>query len=489
MLCVAKTKTKGKSKGPSLADRIKADPALRAKYLANPGLRSKLPDSYLSPAQRKQRALNLRLNSPITPGSTLTGRDLAREAAAATDVRFGPQERALQTQQAQATQQGKDVAGWYDQYLKELGTHAANTQQINSEAVGQMQRTGAGLRALDQTQFAQQQQALATDAAGRGATPANLGPDASNASLVRQAMLAGFSNQQALTGGASNRYADTVAHVVGPGQKLQARAQSARGVRDVADKLTGLAADKGAYNQEYRANRLTSEASYALANRTLEGNQANDRVNNSIDAARLAETQRANDLRNQNAAADRRQREAAQGQKVNQYGYTAKDWAALSTAERQRIIAEQRRSFGKGPSKPRLLTNQQHSAAKDQIDLARTWIRRLQSMKSKSGAPLTSTQIRAALESGERGKDSAGNPIVVPKLPKDFVNAAYDLVVYGALSAANVAALHRRGLSIRRLGYPTAASQRGGQTVIATGTGSAGTGTGGATLQAPVIGG
>lgn len=75
---------------------------------------------------------------------------------AATAVRYGPAERALQVDQARATQQGTDVAGWYDAYRRELQQHTANTQAINAQATQQIQQTGAGLRGLDQAQSTQQ---------------------------------------------------------------------------------------------------------------------------------------------------------------------------------------------------------------------------------------------------------------------------------------------------------------------------------------------
>lgn len=315
---------KTKPKEPSLAERLKAHPDLLAKYMKNPGLRSKLPDSYLTPAQRKQRILNARLNAPVVPGSSVTGRDLAQESNAATALRYGPQERALTTQQAQARQQGIDQAGWYDQYKADLQQHATNTGQISAAAVGQMNATGAGLRGLDQSNLQQQQGALNADAATRGATAATLGPEADAASRVRQQMLAGFANQQSATGAANQTYADSNANVVAPAQKMRARAQSAADVRAIGDKLISVAADKGAYQQQYRAGVKSDEAKNVLAQQALTGKTA-------VDLAKITATT----TRADRTAADRK---AAAAGKVNQWGYTAAQWAAMTVEQRRAII-------------------------------------------------------------------------------------------------------------------------------------------------------
>jgi hypothetical protein len=51
------------AKKPSLEQRVKNDPKLLKRVLANPGLRSKLPAKYLTPAQQQQRKTNVRLRS------------------------------------------------------------------------------------------------------------------------------------------------------------------------------------------------------------------------------------------------------------------------------------------------------------------------------------------------------------------------------------------------------------------------------------------
>src|SRR3954469_1799784 len=122
---------------PSLEERVKKDPKLLARVLKNPGLRSKLSDSALTkyaPAMAKQRQMAVRLKTPITPGSTTTERDLARESQAAMTQKYAP----LENQQRQALGEEqtrtRDVGGFYDQSLKQVAQHSQNVQALGQQA-------------------------------------------------------------------------------------------------------------------------------------------------------------------------------------------------------------------------------------------------------------------------------------------------------------------------------------------------------------------
>jgi hypothetical protein len=397
------------AKKKTLAQRIAADPALKAKYLANPGLRSKLPASMLTPAQRKTREAIHTGRQPVTPGSTVTNSQLGRETQSATDLRYGGQQQALQTQQAKAEALGRDVGGWYDSYRAELAKHAQQTQAISANAQQSMQQLGTGLQGLN-----------------TGGSPTD-----QQAAAVRAQMFSGFGAQQAGIGAANSQYANTQANVVAPGQQLRARAQSAQGVRDVGDKLTALEAEKGAFKEQYKSGRVADESKNVLANRALGANIADDQADNAIAAARVT-------TQAQHNAASRRE--------------TARSHRANETAAQARIRVAQERAAAAGKPKAKArprATPIQQGAAKDEIAKVRSAIETLRKngAKSKSSGEtvkLTDTQIRAALKA--KG------------MSNDYINAAYDLIVHGKLSPANVKALHRRGLSIRDLGFPTMGS-------------------------------
>jgi hypothetical protein len=258
------------AKKKTLAQRIAADPKLKAKYLSNPGLRSKLPDNMLTPEQRARRQSNALAAAPITEGSAVTNKQLGLEAADATQVRYGSQQQALQTQQARAQSLGRDQNDWYNAYRAELATHAVNTQAIGAQAVAQDQQLAQGVRGLDSSQSAAQQQQMQADAKIRGGTvDPSLATTADQASQVRQQMLAGFGSQQAGVGAAHSQYADTLAHVIAPTQQLQGRAQAANKVTDILAQIADLQGQKGAYNQQYRAGRIADEQKTVLSKQAL----------------------------------------------------------------------------------------------------------------------------------------------------------------------------------------------------------------------------
>jgi hypothetical protein len=112
----------------------------------------------------------------------------------ATNVRYGGQETGINQQIASTSSSRRRQAGWYKQYLDALqglpGRHpepGAADQRGGQGAGGQLPR-----RSIRATLTAQQG-AMQADAANRGATvDPRLAQDASNASLVRQALQGGL---------------------------------------------------------------------------------------------------------------------------------------------------------------------------------------------------------------------------------------------------------------------------------------------------------
>lgn len=337
------------AKKKTLAQRIASDPKLKAKYLANPGLRSKLPDSMLSPAQRAQRQSNAFNNAPVTPGSNVTNRALGVEANNAAMLQFGSERQGLQTQQAQAQQLGRDQNDWYAAYRNELAAHAANTQAITAAAVGQDQALQAGVRPLDNAQSAEQQAAMQKQAAIQGTTvDPSLTTTASNASQVRQSMLAGYGALQAGIGGANSRYADTLATVVAPTQQLQARAQAANKVSQVGSQLTDLGRREGTYKTQYTTGRVADEQKNVLAQQALGLDVTKAQTTAALGAQRIKETHRSATLSHKDRQASIKARNAAEGAKVNSHGYTNSQWAAMTAEQRRQIIASDAKKTGKG---------------------------------------------------------------------------------------------------------------------------------------------
>jgi hypothetical protein len=221
----------------------------RARQLAaNPATRAALADKFLSPSQLKQRQLNQRLDTPVTPGSTLTNRQLAQQRNAAVQVQYGPQDQALGSRLAASQQTEKDQAGWYQDYLNELAQHKKNVADISANANTAFQGLSGAA------------QGLGTGVEGTGAQD-----DASKAQAVRQAMLGNFGALQNAQGRNATDYADTLATVVGPGQKLQAQAQGRRNTNAVRDQVASLGLQKGAYASKFSTDAITNEQKNVLA--------------------------------------------------------------------------------------------------------------------------------------------------------------------------------------------------------------------------------
>jgi hypothetical protein len=320
---------------PSLDTRIRTDAALRKRVLSNPGLRSKLSASSLqkyAPAQAKARALSVRLNAPITPGSSTTERDLAHEAQAATTVKYGTALSDAATNVGIGEQTQRDTGALYDQYRQALQQHQQNIALYQAGAQQALQNTQAGITGLGQQQATDMQAQANAGAAQRGVAQAgNLAPLADQALGVRQQLAGTFGAQQAMTGAAANTYADTQANVVAPGQKLTALNQQAGKVRDLRTKQQALKAEADAYNQTFRDTRRQNEFKNVLAQQTLVGNQA-------IAGAKAAASAAANDPATVAATAGARAAATNEAANAAKLGLSVHDYRLLGPKERGRRL-------------------------------------------------------------------------------------------------------------------------------------------------------
>lgn len=226
---------------------------LVAKYVGDPSTRTKIPTRYLPTKYRDERIAN---RSPITPGSSITGGQLTKRANAAATLQYGSTLSDAQKAAERAAGVARDTQGWYDQYLQELERARQNTVGANQAADGTIRGLQGSISGLSQPS--------AQDAAANGGSAQNQ-TDASNAAAIRQALGASLGGRQAGLGAASNNYANTLAHVVGPGQKLQAAAIGAQQVKDAEQKVSDVRSQIGAYKQNYRSQVLDAENKNLLA--------------------------------------------------------------------------------------------------------------------------------------------------------------------------------------------------------------------------------
>jgi hypothetical protein len=438
-----------KPKKLTLAQRIARDPKLKAKYLANPGLRSKLPDNMLTPAQRAQRQTNAFNNAPITEGSSITNKQLGVEANNAVLTQYGGERQSLTADQQRAQSLGRDTADWYAAYRAELAAHAANTQVIGNAAVAQDAQLAQGVRGLDQAQTNDQLAAMQKDAAIRGATvDPSLAQTASNAAQVRQQMLAGYGSAQAATGAARSQYADTLAHVIAPTQELQARAQAANRVNAVGDKLTALSQREGAAKANYVSGRVADEAKTVLSKQALGLDVQKAQTTAALGAARLQETHRTATLSHRDRVAQRKQSADATAQRLD--------------LERQRLaLAKTKGATGAKGTAATARKAAANTKFRTAITTAKADALYLKTQQipvrgpdgkpevGKDGKPtgrtrsLTEAEIRAGLR--KKYKDA------------DVANAAMDLALLGHISPENQRRLKARGIGVPKAWLPKTA--------------------------------
>ena len=456
-----KPASKKKPAGKPLAQRLAASPALVKKYQSDPGLRSKYLkgglEKYLTPAQKKTRAVNVRLNAPIAPGSSTTERDLAHEAQAATTVRYGPQDRAIAQQLGVAQQTQQNTGTFYDQYRQALQQHAQNVQLYQTGAQQALANTAAGITGLGNAEAVQLQTQANQAAAQQGIAPAgDLSALANAAMATRQGVMGSFQGQQALTGAATNTYADTQANVVAPGQKLSALAQAAGRTRDIRQKQADLATEKGAYNETFRDTRRQDEFKNQLAVQTLGANVAQDQATAQVATQRIKsqETQTKARLTSQEKQTKARLEEQAKQGKLNR-------------ANQRRLAELRRKDKASNPSSTATTSKEQfrqkygvdlqptsaHNRARDAVQNSETafgQVGKVTKRKDGSVKRVTTDEVVSVLRN--QGVSNL------------WIRAGLEMA-RGGLTPGTAARIHKAGYSVATLGYkmrPAASSPTGG---------------------------
>ena len=474
-----------------------------AQWLKDPGLRSRLPSTALPTAQRKARELETRLNAPIATGSTMTGRDLAHAAAAASTVKYGPAEQELATQYAKEQQAVKDVGGWFDQYQAQVAQGARNVGDINARAQQQLAALNTGVGQQGVADVASIQNAI-NQATPAGAPPAaNLSTLGAQATAARQNMVGSFQAQQDLSGAAQQGYMNQMAQLVAPAQKLEAVAQQQGRVRDVQAQQKELAAEKGAFNLSTRQDILQREQNYGIAAAGL-GIKAAEAANKpatettydkefSKQAAKYGYTPHAWAMlgrKGRQTQIEKANKQASGGKGAgDHYGYTDAQWAKM-TPDAKRKAYKDWQAAGRDPSSPKAtdaakqedaafrqkygvdpLDTKGHNDAKNDISRASTWIKRIQDANRKEHDSSVRAhqkdpkhKIKPVLTLGQIGQLlSTGSPAAgpgsaaIPQIPALMVRVAMDLS-QGGITAGTAARLHKAGYKVKLLGVKNRAA-------------------------------
>lgn len=340
-------------KGKSLDVLKKSDPGgfkARIAHLIATGNSAAVPTKYLPAGAGKilqQRNLKARLDSPVTPGSSLTNRDLAHEAASTIQTTYQPQEQAMNAQEGQLVNQRANLPQYYQNYL---GVLKGAQTQAGADAA----RTGANIAALGAsaqqaatTQDASVLARMQQDAQSRGATvdpslAANAANAASSSRSVADAQ-AGTANLLGLAQQGLLRMTEAGAGLAQQEGIGKLNAQQSQ----LAQQNTALKREEGLANQAYRTKRRSDEVT-SVATSSLAG------VNAAAKAAGVEQGAKRVSIAQQNAdTAAKRAASAGQPSTVakppSNYTGSPADWNALSRSARDAYVKAH--PTGKGTSK------------------------------------------------------------------------------------------------------------------------------------------
>lgn len=344
---------KNKPKG-SLISRIrKGDKRALEIARSSPGLRSKLPEQYLTPEQRATRgrhAEKARLNAPEGPLLPRTLADINRDAGNAADLRYGGAERELQGLQRVSNVQGGRIDTYFDQYKQGISQAAAQTQAYHQGAADATRQAAAQTLQADNQQRTAMDAQQQTDAASRGATaaPSTAGQQAG---IVRKGIADSYAAQIGGIGASRAGYMQQQAANTGL-QKIEAQTDEDARYRGYGKQLTDIAGEKGKFASEYRTKGVDDERKFALETKAfnLDVGEAQAKVGEA-DQKFLQEMGVTRDEWNAMTPAERlRWQKKLTGAKSSpkgpkapgepKYGIDAKAWAKMTPAQRRKAKVE-----------------------------------------------------------------------------------------------------------------------------------------------------
>ena len=383
---------KKKAAKKSMGVPTSADPARLAKWLANPGLRSRLPDSLLTPAQRQQRTV---------------ARDPYHKAIESlTTQKFGGAITEVQGAQKQQDQHTANVGDWFGQYQAELAKSRDRQNAMQQAATQSVADRTASFASMNNQGNAQDVAAQQADAASRGATVGAQVPQvAQQANTVREALGKQSANTLATQGVSNNAAAEgALAAAFGEAALAKQGEQNKRSSLD--DQLRDILRERDAFKISARGDLADADQKAILEAKAfgLDVDQAAIKRRD-LEQKRI-ETRRTNRSREQ---------------------------IARENAETARINATKPPKKTKGPKPTKGLgsrTKAQEAALVKDINAA-----------------------TEAIQKGAKRSDILSAPGGrTPAERRAIANAANDMARLGYLSPANVRAL--RALGIHVAGFP-----------------------------------
>lgn len=333
-----------------IRERNQWTPGRVAAAVANPGTRANVPTGLLPDKYRKVREQNQRFGAPITPGSSQTYGDVARQRKAAETLEFGadPVGKALARE--------KQTSDYYEAYKRDLEAARVRQEGYGQQAVSQF----AGM------------------AGTAGQVPAGLSGEnakvASNAQGVRDQLRAGLG--QELASRAAN------ANTVASQQQANAGLLKAEAMKKAGDDTQALRDKLGAWRQQYMDTARDSESKNVLALSI-----AKDKTTAQLasEAAKLAQQ-------------DRNSRRQANTSRMNN---------AADNATRTAINAANNAAKGKPKTKSPWLSTGQQNTFRNDLEKARAGVAQLKRMGYNRA------QVGTVLLRGGTGVQKIGNHLAL----------------------------------------------------------------------------
>lgn len=460
----------------SLDYRLKHVAGLLAKYQSNPGLRSKLPDSMLTPEQRAARKRNSFLAGISNPGSTLAGPDLVNAATQITNSDFDPLLANIGTQEGQvksdAATQGARSKSYYDTLNSIFNATNAAQGSANTAAVGDAATRGAATQGAIQSAANQAQARMSQDAAVRGAGLEGTAPQTLAAQTATQGAQAATEAQRAQqaatdTGGAQAAFLRGL-----QGSAAQAGGEAQTTItHDASGLLTKLAADRSTL-QGQKAGALTDTL---LKLRQQEADNAYTRAGLGLDAAKLAAS-------SVPSASD--QKTAADLAFFKKHGYYPQTGPTKGPSASDQKTQQEIDFFNKhgyypttgppkkgsaagGASKPGDVGKAQDAygvAVAAAKQLMKQGITDPNKLRQALVAGQAAGQTVSVTQKDKQGRTitqkvdpTTGKPAAAAVKPVDalWASVAVDVLHDGHVSRMNAARLHARGLKVHDLGLPS----------------------------------
>jgi hypothetical protein len=276
----------------------------------------------LSPAAQRAllasvRGKSLAASAPDSATAPQTVDSINRAAQDAAALKYAPSQQALSDEQKiSAAQQGR-ITDWFGEYQQKLKDIQAQTGAAYDAAKQGVADTATNNETIANAQSKAQSAQAAADAQSRGATvDPGIQAKADEATANRKDLLSSIAS---VIGGqkANNVAYQGARQETAVNQAVGAHVGESSNAANLRAKLRDLLAEKGQYENTTRQDLISNERKNYLENATLQSTILNN-------TAKVAQD-----------AADTTAKAKAKSAEVNKYGYTNKEWQAMTSAERQ----------------------------------------------------------------------------------------------------------------------------------------------------------